>query len=153
MRQHGDNGGVRQAVDDLRRRTLAKLARPLDRLIYLASTRDYNTGIYYHDGLAASYGEDVACQALAECHREVFRELIGTSLRELVLQMEDYMASVDLSANRFIAAWKKLEPYRVTVPVESDPLAAEFLFANLRTALVIVETRQTARRPPLGSAA
>jgi hypothetical protein len=153
MKKSGDASGVQRAIADLHHRTLSALARPLDRLIYLASTRDYNTGIYYHDGLAAVYGEDVACQALAECHRETFRDLIGTSLRELVLQMEDYMASVDLSADCFIAAWKKLEPYRVTVPVESDPLAAEFLFANLRTALAIVETRQTARRRSLGSAA
>lgn len=140
---------VQDASEDLHRRTLSKLARPLDRLIYLASTRDYNTGMYYHDGLAATYNEDVACQALAECHREAFNELIGTSLRDLVQQMEDYMASVQLSADKFISAWKKLEPYRVTVPVESDPLAAEFLFANLRTAVAIVEMRQ-APPPPSG---
>lgn len=138
---------VRDAADDLHRRTLSKLSRPLDKLIYLASTRDYNTGVYYHDGLASVYSQDVACQALAECHRETFRELLGTSLRELVIQMEDYMESVHLSADKFISAWKKLEPYRVTVPVESDPLAAEFLFANLRTALAIVEMRQTDRPP------
>ena len=138
---------VRDAADDLHRRTLSKLSRPLDKLIYLASTRDYNTGVYYHDGLASVYTQDVACQALAECHRETFRELLGTSLRELVIQMEDYMESVHLSADKFISAWKKLEPYRVTVPVESDPLAAEFLFANLRTALAIVEMRQTDRPP------
>jgi hypothetical protein len=143
---------VKDAVDDLHRRTLSKLARPLDRLVYLASTRDYNTGVYYHDGLSLNYGEDVTCQALAECHRETFRELIGTSLRDLVTQMEDYMASVQLSADKFITAWKKLEPYRVTVPMESDPLATEFLFANLRSALAIVEMRQ-ARPPSLARAA
>jgi hypothetical protein len=136
---------VKDAAEDLQRRTLSKLSRPLDRLIYLASTRDYNSGVYYHDGLAAVYSHDVACQALSECHRETFRELLGVSLRDLVIQMEDYMDSVQLSADKFISAWKKLEPYRVTVPVESDPLAAEFLFANLRTALAIVEMRQTDR--------
>lgn len=143
--------GVKDAAEDLQRRTLSKLSRPLDRLIYLASTRDYNTGVYYHDGLAAVYSQDVACQALAECHQETFRELLGITLRDLVLQMEDYMDSVQLSADKFISAWKKLEPYRVTIPVESDPLAAEFLFANLRTALAIVEMRQT-DRPSSGRA-
>jgi len=34
----------------LRRRTLSHIKRPLDRLIYLASTRDYNTGFYYTMG-------------------------------------------------------------------------------------------------------
>lgn len=121
------------------------MARPIDRLIYLASTRDYNSGVYYHDGLAVKYGQDVACQALADCHREVFRDLLRTSLQELVGQLEGYMQSVQQGGEAFIAAWKKLEPFRVTVPVESDPLAAEFFFANLRTALAIVETRRPAR--------
>lgn len=144
-------GGVQEAIDDLHRRTLSKLPRPLDRLIYLASTRDYNTGLYYHDGLAATYSQDVACQALAECHREAFRELIGSSLQDLVRQMQDYMVSVHLTQDKFIRAWKKLEPYRVTIPVESDPLATEFFFANLRTALAILEMRQD--HPPLSEPA
>ena len=136
------------AAESLRRRTLSAMARPIDRLIYLASTRDYNTGVYYHDGLATAYSQDVSCQALAVCHREAFRELLGTSLQDLVSQLEGYMRSVQQSAETFIAAWKKLEPYRVTVPVESDPLATEFFFANLRTALAIVESRQKAAHHP-----
>jgi hypothetical protein len=140
------------AAEDLRRRSLSTMARPIDRLIYLASTRDYNTGVYYHDGLAATYSQDVSCQALADCHREVFRELLGTSLQELVSQLEGYMHSVQQTASMFIAAWKKLEPYRVTVPVESDPLATEFFFANLRTALAILELRQTGRPPTVRAA-
>jgi hypothetical protein len=138
---------VWQASEELKRRTLSHIARPLDRLIYLASTRDYNTGIYYHEGLAATYTQDVACQALADCHREAFREVLGTSLRDLVSQMEAYMKSVDLGSDTFISAWKKLEPYRVTVPVESDPLATEFFFSNLRTALAILENRQLLHSP------
>lgn len=140
-------GTVWEASEDLRRRTLSHISRPLDRLIYLASTRDYNTGIYYHDGLAAAYSQDVACQALADCHREAFREVLGTSLRDLVSQIEAYMRSIDLTTETFISAWKKLEPYRVAVPVESDLLATEFFFANLRTALAILENRQTSRTP------
>jgi hypothetical protein len=136
---------VSQAADDLRSRTLSHLPRSLDRLIYLASTRDYNTGVYYHDGLAAMYSQDVACQALADCHREAFRQVVRVSLRDLVGQMESYMKSVQVGTDTIIAGWKKLEPYRVTVPVESDPLAAEFLFANFRTALAILESRQAAR--------
>src|SRR5215471_14193714 len=116
FRRHQDD--VIQAAEDLRRRTLSHFQRPLDRLIYLASTRDYNTGIYYHDGLASTYGEDVTCQALAECHREAFREVVATDLRDLVKQIEAYIASVHLTTDMFIVAWKKLEPYRVTVPVE-----------------------------------
>jgi hypothetical protein len=41
----------------------------------------------------------------------------------------------------FVTAWKGLEPYRVAVPVESDPLAAQFLFSTFKVALAILESR------------
>jgi len=132
---------VQQAADDLRRRTLSKIERPLDRLIYLASTRDYNTGFYYHDGLASRFTEEVVCEALADCHREALRELVSSSLEELVQQMESYMASTHTSPSDFIAAWKKLEPYRIAVPVDTDVLTADFLFSNFKIALAILEAR------------
>jgi hypothetical protein len=133
---------VQQAADDIRSRTLARIHRPFDRLIYLASTRDYNTGIYHHDGLAARYGPAVACEALADCHREVFRDLLACSVEELVAQMEGYMRSAGITATDFLTSWRKLEPYRVAVPVETEPLSGEFLFCNLKTALAVLDSRQ-----------
>jgi hypothetical protein len=134
---------VQQAADDIRRRTLARIQRPLDRLIYLASTRDYNTGIYHHEGLAARYGPSVACEALADCHREVFQELLACSVKDLVAQIGAYMCSAGIAANEFLISWRKLEPYRVAVPVETEPLSGEFLFCNLKTALAILEARHS----------
>jgi hypothetical protein len=133
---------VQQAASDLRHRTLADIPRSLDRLIYLASMRDYNTGLYYHDGLASRFTQEVACEALADCHREAFRQLVGCSLEELVHQMEAYMESTCTNASDFLTAWKKLEPYRVAVPVETDPLSAQFLFSSFKIALAILESRR-----------
>ncbi len=138
---------VEKAVDDLQRRTLSKMHRPLDRLIYLASTRDYNTGLYYHDGLASQFGEEAACEALAECHREAFRQLVSCSLEVLVRQMEAYMEATHTYPSDFLAMWKGLEPYRVAVPVKADPLSIEFLFSNFRIALAILDARLRGPRP------
>lgn len=132
---------VLEAADDLRRRTLASLMRPLDRLIYLASTRDYNTGFYYHEGLASRFPQEVVCEALADCHREAFRDLAGESLENLVAQMGDYIASTHTNPRDFVTAWKRLEPYRVAIPVDSDDLTADFLFSNFKIALAILEAR------------
>src|SRR5271167_4650309 len=107
---------VQQAADDLRRRSLSEFPRPLDRLIYLASMRDYNTGLYYHDGLAARFSQEVACEALADSHREVFRELLLSPLRELAAQLKAYMISTRTEPIDFIRAWKDLQPYRVAIP-------------------------------------
>jgi hypothetical protein len=137
---------VQQAAEDIRHRTLSEIPRPLDRLIYLASMRDYNTGLYYHDGLASRFTQEVACHALADCHREAFRELVESPLQDLVGQMEAYMDSTRTSPGDFLTAWKKLEPYRVAVPVETDPLSAQFLFSSFKIALAVLESRLDPRR-------
>jgi hypothetical protein len=142
---------VQQAAEDLRHRTLSAISRPLDRLIYLASMRDYNTGLYYHDGLASRFTQEAACEALADCHAEVFRQLVHCSLEELVRQTEAYMISTHANPAEFLAAWMKLEPYRVAVPVETDLLSVELLFSNLRIALAISEARLHSRSAGLGA--
>jgi hypothetical protein len=135
------------AADDLRRRTLAHLPLALERMIYLASTRDYNSGLYHHQGLALRYSEAAACEGLADCHRESFRELLSASLEDLVRQLQAYAESTGALATNFITAWKELEPYRVAIPVGTDPLAADFVFSNLKVALTIFESRLTPRSP------
>jgi len=138
---------VDAAADDLRHRTLAHLPLALERMIYLASTRDYNTGLYHHQGLAQRYSEAAACEGLANCHRESFHELLSASLEDLVGQLQSYADAVGTLSSNFITAWKELEPYRVAVPVGTDPLAAEFVFSNLKVALAIFESRLTPRLP------
>lgn len=137
---------VQAASIDLKRRTLAQMPRPLDRLIYLGSMRDYNTGVYYHDGLAARFSQEVACEALAGCHREAFRELICSSIENLVGQLAAYRESSHSDPAAFVAVWKGLEPYRVAVPVETDSLSVDFLLSNLKIALAILESRPTLHR-------
>lgn len=132
---------VLAAAQDLRRRTLAQMPQALERLIYLSSMRDYNTGLYRHEGLALRFSEEAACEALADCHREAFRELVACTLQELVHQLKRYADSSHASMSDFIAAWRDLEPYRVAIPAGTDSLASELLFSNLKIALAILETR------------
>jgi hypothetical protein len=134
---------LEKAANDLRRRTLAGLPQPLVKFIYLASMRDYNSGLYYHDGLADQFSPEVACQALADCHRETFQQLVTSSMESLVAQLEAYIASSQSPPHDFVAVWKTLAPYRVAVPVAAEPFATEFLFSNLKVALAIVEERLT----------
>jgi hypothetical protein len=131
------------ASEDLRRRTLPYTSGSLDRLIYLASMRDYNTGLYVHEGLAARFSAEVACEALADCHQESFQELTSLQLKDLAEQLEVYMRSTGTVPGDFLRAWKDLAPYRVAVPVGTDSLLAEFLFSNLKIALAILEQRHS----------
>lgn len=137
---------VEAAREDLQMRTLARIGVEFARLIYLASTRDYNTGRYYHDGLAFQFSEEVAGRALAETHREVFMHLALSPLEDLVDQMQLYLQSVGSEPREILRTWDKLEPYRVAIPVDSDPVTASLFLANVKIALAIVESRQQAAR-------
>jgi hypothetical protein len=133
---------VQAAYDDLLQRSLSKLSGDLARLVYLASTRDYNTGSYHHDGLAARFRPDAASQALEIAHRDVFYRLSACPLEELVGELELYLNSSHECPTDVLRVWQKLEPYRVAIPVEVNPAVARLFLSNVRLALAIWRFRQ-----------
>ena len=63
-------------------------------------------------------------------------------LKELVEQLELYASSNCSSPSELVRIWERLQPYRVTVPLECSPLAARFFVSSIRTALAILQSRQ-----------
>ena len=112
------------------------------RLIYLASTRDYNSGMYHHEGLATRYGMEEAREALQTAHREIFRGLVSLPLEQLVAELECYVRNSHEAPVGFIHAWQELEPYRVAVPMEVDSTMVQLFLSNVRLALEILRFRQ-----------
>jgi L-alanine-DL-glutamate epimerase-like enolase superfamily enzyme len=129
---------VQQAYDDLLQRTLAKVPCDLARLIYLASMRDYNTGKYHHDGLAASFSPAVAMAALEMAHRDIFHKVAGLPLIELAKQMITYLKSSHEDPAEVLRAWRRLEPYRVAIPMNVNATVASLFISNVKLALVIL---------------
>jgi hypothetical protein len=74
---------VELVVQDLNRRTLATFDSLVARLVYLSSTRDYNSGVYYHDGLAMRFQPAVAGAALLRCHRSTVSAILELPLPDL----------------------------------------------------------------------
>lgn len=134
--------GIQAAIADLKRHTLPGLPGDIAKLVYLAATRDYNTGRYYHDGLAHMYTEEFAARALQECHHEVFRDLVRSSIEDLLVQFELYVSSGCAQADEFIDFWEKAEPYRVAIPLASDPISAQLFNSNVKIALAILRHRE-----------
>jgi hypothetical protein len=132
---------VQEAYDDILRRSLSRVPSDLGRLIYLASTRDYNTGGYHHDGLSARYSPEVARKALEIAHRQVFYKVSAYSLQELVEEMESYFASSHEDPQKVLLTWQKLEPFRIAVPVEVNPVISRLFLSNIRLALAIFRFR------------
>ena len=121
-------------------------------MIYLASTRDYNSGGYHHAGLTRQFDEQVAQQALAACHKEIFRRLVLHSVAELVEEVEIYVRSTRLPLSTVVRAWSRLQPYQVTIPADCSSLTARLFASNVMAALAVLASREGLVRPDPQSA-
>ena len=132
---------MQSARDDLERRTLSGICCDLARLIYLASTRDYNSGSYHHEGLAARFGPEQARERRCSPPTwNIFRRLV--SVEELVTELEAYVNMSHEAPEGLIHAWRELEPYRVAVPMEMDSTMVRLFLSNIKLALEVLEFRQ-----------
>lgn len=139
---------VLSAYEDFSSRTLARIPTAIERLICIASTRDYNSGVYHHDGLAARFSASATAKALQFAHIEAFHVVSAMPLRQLSDEIQQYMKSSREEPAAFLNAWQKLEPYRVAIPMEVDPTIAELFVSNVKIALAILRLyllRQTDR--------
>jgi hypothetical protein len=135
---------VEKARRDLKAHTLARLNGNFAKLVYLASTRSYNTGRYAHDGLALQYSESVAAQALAAEHRDVFRSLAFSPLRDLVDQLVQYLRCGCASPEEILRTWNDLQPYRILPPARSDALTVRLFLSNVKVALAMAAPSEAA---------
>jgi hypothetical protein len=133
---------VQEAYDDLVKRTLSRISCDLGRLIYIASTREYNTGSYHHEGLASRFSPEAARKALEIAHREAFYKVSSFSLEDLVSELETYLRSTRENPQECVRAWQKLEPYRIAMPTDVNVTVARLFTSNLRLALAILHFRQ-----------
>lgn len=133
---------ARDVYEDLLRRTLSKISSDLARLIFIASTRDYNTGTYHHEGLASRFSPEKASKALELAHTEIFKQLAAYSLEAWVEEIEIYACASRESAATIVRTWQTLEPYRVAVPLRLNPTIVHVFVSNIRLALAILRHRQ-----------
>ena len=130
------------AIEDLLYRTLPALPCDLARLIYLASTREYNNGKYHHEGLSARFGLEQAQEALRSAHQDIFSDMSCLTLEKLVEELDLYLLKSHEAADEFISTWQELEPYRVAIPRDADPVLVQLFLSNIRVALEILSFRR-----------
>ena len=135
--------GSEDLADFINDSLLATLPNDLTRMIYLASLRDCNSGLYLHPELSHQRGLHAADRAFRICHEQIFRRLLTTRLRDYVLQLEEYIRYTRGETITMLKTWKSLQAYRATVPVGAPPTSAELFFLNLSIALEILSQQNS----------
>jgi hypothetical protein len=126
---------------------LQPLPNDLTRMIYLASLRDCNSGLYLHPELSHQRGVHCADRAFRICHEQVFRRLLTTRLPEYVRELQEYIRYTRGEAITMLKTWKSLQAYRATVPVGAPAASAELFFLNLGIALEILSQEVSQLQP------
>src|SRR6266853_6042270 len=111
----------RNAVADLWKHTLSQIPSIYGRLVYLASLRDANSGIYRHHGLSAAFGREDSMLALAESHTRVFVEWLGMPRAEKHQDLTAYLQGLDDGYDTAIRHWRRTQAYLVNVPSSATP--------------------------------
>src|SRR5207253_9563206 len=91
---------------------LRDLPNDLTRMIYLASLRDCNSGLYLHPEISHQRGLHAADRAFRVCHEQVFRRLLITRLPEYVRQLQEYIRYTRGETITMLKTWKSLQAYR-----------------------------------------
>lgn len=139
-------GASERAEQDLEQRTLSQIRGRLAQLIYVASTRDYRTGKYQHDGLAWRFSEQAAETALLKCHERLFDGICCAGIEETVAILEEYLEQQEHEAREILKTWKHLPAYAVVVPLQSPHLCNEMFLSNIRIALQIIEEKRASKK-------
>ncbi len=134
----GGASGCDSLADYVSQTVLQALPNDLTRMIYLASMRDCNSGMYLHPELSHQRGVQAADGALRACHEQVFRRLLTTRLPEYVTQLQEYVRYTRGQTPTVLKTWKSLQAYRATVPVDAPATSTELYFLNVTIALEVV---------------
>ena len=133
-----DPSGPESLAGYANRTLLDSLPNDLTRMIYLASLRDCNSGMYLHPELSHQRGVQAADRGLRVCHEQVFRRLLTTRLPEYVIQLQEYIRYTRSEIVTVLKTWRSLQAYRATVPVGVPATSAELYFLNVAIALDVV---------------
>src|SRR6266851_2496713 len=126
MRRVKGRGALeRSALADLFKHTLSRIPTVFGQIMYLASLRDANSGVYRHHGLAATFGRQDSIQALTESHARVFQEWLSMPLEQKHQDLTTYLHGIEEGPEAVMSHWRHSRSYAVTAPSSATPAEKE----------------------------
>jgi len=134
---------------ELWRRTLSQIPCLFGRLVYLASLREANSGLYQHFGFAQRFSEREADRTLRRSHENVFADWLCFSLEEQSADLECYLSGLDQDSKVVLANWKVLSPFANFVPVSAREAQRSLFLSDLA---IVVDLMLQAKSGRVGRA-
>ena len=123
---------------------LQYLPNDLTRMIYLASLRDCNSGVYLHPQLSKRLGVQAASALLGDTHNEIFRRLLESHLSDYVPQLQEYIRYSKTDSRTMLHNWQSLQAYRATIPLQTRKIWAEVFFMNIEASIAVLQAKRLA---------
>ena len=140
-----------QAAVDLWSRTLERIPTEYGRLVYLASLRNPNSGLYEHHGLAARFSDLEANAVLRSSHEQVFLQWLALGLREQKADLDEYLSSLDDDKRLVTETWLRLMPFRNLMPDSARSAEADLYASDFRILLELLKGEYGAVEPDRGA--
>ncbi len=141
MRSHG------APATDLWRHTLARVPTLFGRLVYLASLRNLNSGLYEHGGLAQMFGDEQASETLRRSHLQVFQDWLCLNLEQQKADLQEYLGELPGPPAAVLREWLQLAPYRNLVPAAAQDVERQLYLSDLETLLTVLRHEYGAVSP------
>src|SRR5262249_34873566 len=126
------------ASANLFKHTLSQIPTLYGRLVYLASLRDPNSGVYRHHGLIAAFGQEQGLRALQINHTRIFREWLRLPLSGKSSDLMDYIESLEEPPALIARHLVRSKSYLTYVPDSASKAERELFTSDLSFLLDLI---------------
>ncbi len=123
---------------ELWRRTLSQIPSLFGRLVYLATLRDPNTGVYQHFGFAQKYSDREADRTMRRSHSNTFADWLCLSLEEQKRDLDRYLLTIDGEPDLIISNWTRSPPFAAFAPARVREEELSLFLSDVKAILVLL---------------
>lgn len=123
---------------ELWRRTLSQVPTMFGRLVYLASLRDPNTGIYQHFGFSQRFGVREADKTMRRSHDNTFADWLAFTVEEQKRDLDLYLGSQEQDPALIVENWSRFPPFASFIPSRTREQERDLFQGDMRILLELL---------------